>query len=194
MPLSTPEIIAELKKGNLKVFESIYHKYFQSLFRYCSGFVRNHEVVEEIVQNCFVSLWLKRESLKDNSVVLAWLFTAVKNQCLNFIRDESKRLKHEIKAEYPFRDIQSLKYYTVQSFVPNELINAELQHIVAEAIETLPEQCRKVFILSRFEELSHKDIGQLLNISDKTIENHITKAIRLLHLKLDPYLVFLLLV
>lgn len=193
MPLSDYNIITELKGGNIAVFEFIYHQYFQRLFRYSKGFIYNQHAAEEVVQNSFVSLWQNRESLSDNTIVLAWLFTAVKNQCLNFIRDESKRSKHELNTEYPFSDIQSLNYFTIQSFLPDELINAEFQQIISKAIDSLPEQCRRVFILSRFEDLSHKDISKRLNISAKTVENHITKALRLLHKKLDPYLYFLLL-
>lgn len=192
MSPSGDQIICELKKSNIAVFESVYHQNYHRLYRYALGFIHNPEIVEEMVQNSFVSLWQNRESLSDNTILIAWLFTVIKNQCLNFIRNESKRQKHEIKTEYPFQNIQSLQYYSIQSFIPDELVNSELQEIINEAIDTLPEKCRKVFILSRFEDLSHRDIGQMLNISDKTIENHITKAIRLLHVKLDPYLAGLL--
>ncbi len=188
------ELVGALKKGDSRQFEKCYNEYYSRLFTFAFGYTRNYEASEEMVQNGFVILWNKKETLAPDSNISSYLFTVVKNQCLNYIRDEAKRLSHEIKGDFPFSSIQDLRSYTLASFIPEKLINEDLEKIILNEIDQLPEQCRRVFLMSRFEQLSHKEISTHLNISVKTVENHINKALQVLRKRLGIYLYFFLII
>lgn len=188
------ELVCALRKGDSKQFEKCYNEYYSRLFTFAFGYTRNYEAAEEMVHNGFVILWNKKETLAPDSNISSYLFTIVKNQCLNHIRDEAKRLDNEIKGDFPFSSVHDLRSYSLTSFIPEKLINEDLEKIILNEVNQLPEQCRRVFLMSRFEQLSHKEISTNLNISVKTVENHINRALQVLRKRLGNYLYLLLII
>lgn len=134
---------------------------------------------EETVQNMFVNLWQKREQLEISSVK-AYCYRAVHNECLNKIKHGKIKMSYadEYKSLAPVKHDSAVK----------ELHAKELGVQIEEAIESLPEQCRAVFRLSRFENLKYTEIAEHLGISVKTVENHMGKALKILREKLRDYL------
>lgn len=184
-------IVLQIKNGDERAFEQLYKDYYARLFSYLRGYLKNTSDIKDVIQNTFISLWNNRTSLADDTRIYSWLFTVVRNQCLNYIRNSETQLR--LRSVIEFHESEKLRWqtHTLQSFIPESIVLSELQELIDSAIEEMPEQCRNVFLMSRQEELSHKEIGERLNISPKTVENHITKALKILRSKLSEFQYFL---
>ncbi len=184
-------IIVQLKNGDERVFEQVYKEYYARLFHYLKGYIDETEEIKDIVQNAFISLWNNRMTLSDDdSHICSWLFTVVKNQCLNYIRDKESRLR--IQSRIEFLESEKLRWQaqSLHAFIPESINLSELQQRVENAVKGMPEQCRRIYLLSREDGLSHKEISLRLNISPKTVESQITKALRILRSKFNDYYFF----
>lgn len=135
---------------------------------------------KDIVHNVFVNLWQKQDELDGERPIKPYLFKAVHNRCLNHIRDRKKIVRHDLMME----DHPLEQYIESPDFVEQ----SELEMKVAKCIDELPDTCRQIFKLSRFEEKKYKEIAELLGISVKTVEGQMTKALKLLRVQLAEYL------
>jgi RNA polymerase sigma-70 factor (ECF subfamily) len=165
-------------------FEAIFKAYYEGLCRYASMWLKDTDESEEIVQLVFVQLWEKREKIQISSSLKSYLYKSVYHSALN-------SLKHQkIKEEYVHMkqsEIQESELQSKQSL-------KELETRIEKALNTLPEQCKLIFSMSRFEELKYREIADILNISIKTVENQMGKALRLMRHNLSDFLTLLLLV
>jgi RNA polymerase sigma-70 factor (family 1) len=161
-------------------FESLFHKWYAPLCRYACTLVEPHEA-EEVVQAVFVRLWERRDEVEFNYSAKAYLYRMVHNYSLNHLR--SKRTR---KAE-PIESAQEMRA------VPSEAQEEhELQRRLQSALLKLPTECRRIFELSRFEELKYREIADQLQISIKTVETQMGKALRIMRTELSDMLVVLL--
>ncbi|AFK04492.1 RNA polymerase, sigma-24 subunit, ECF subfamily [Emticicia oligotrophica DSM 17448] len=180
MTLSEQEIISAIKEGDENVFEHVFRKYYQTLCTYANSMLKEIEEAEEIVQNLFLSIWEKREDLEISISFKSYLYRAVHNHCLNRIKHLKVREDHQQYA---------VNYYEASyESVSQTVIKNELEFKIEEAIKKLPEQCQLIFRMSRFEELKYHEIAEQLNLSPKTVENQIGKALKILRLELAEYL------
>jgi len=172
---------------DLRSFEVLFRQYYQMLCSYAFRFVNDTDTAEEIVQDLFYKLWEKRTELQINTSVKSYLYSAVHNRCLKFI--EHRKVENKYKNYY----------LTHESEIDSEPQNAsginELQGIIDLTIDSLPDRCGRIFRLNRFEGLKYHEIADLLNVSVRTIEVRIGKALHLLRYHLREYLpvIFLLL-
>ena len=169
-------------------FSRVYSIYFPKLVRFAREFVLSTEDAENIIQDIFIYLWERQELLNTLTNLNAFLFTLVKNKCIDQLRQQKllERRKEEFKTVFD-KEIQ-LKIYALQQFDENALSNDDIEIILNNAINSLPEKCREIFILSRMEGLKNREIAEKLNISTKTVENQMTTAIRKLRVELKDYL------
>lgn len=166
--------------GDITAFEMLFRTYYQPLCTYAYSFLQDKENAEEIVQSTFLLVWEKRETLEIRTSVRPYLYAMVRNACLNV-------LKHEkIKQRHAGEKIASAE--RGHDPVSHAIAAIELEQRIKVAMEELPEQCRLVFKLSRFEELKYAEIATQLNISVKTVENHMGKALRMMREQLKDYL------
>ena len=172
--------IHALKKGSVEAFNLCYDMYFSSLCAYANLILHNHEVAEEIVQEIFVNIWIKRNDLPVHTSLKAYLLKSVKNDCLDHLR----HLK--VKENYAVNFLKESSELYEEVFY--DLINNDIQKSLDRAIEKLPTQCREVFTLSRFNYLSYREISDKLNISIKTVENQISKALKIVREELAHHL------
>ncbi len=166
-------------------FEQLFKAHFKALHSYASVMLYHDSHAEEIVQNMFVRLWEKRDLLDVQISVKAYLYKCVHNDCLNYIKHK------KIKAKY-----QDHATFTMNNQTENtsdKLVLGELQDRLQVAMNELPEQCRTIFQMSRFEELKYREIAEELGLSIKTVENQMGKALRILRVKLVDFLPILLL-
>jgi len=177
--------LGKLRSGDIQAYEMIFRTHYEPLCNYAFTFVADRDMAEEIVQGTFLYLWEKREAMEIHSSLKSYLYTAVRNRCLNEIKHRKVRQQH-INRELLTAD-------TGTETVSEELAAAELEERIQVAIEKLPEQCRMVFKLSRFEELKYAEIADQLSISVKTVENHMGKALKIMREQLKEYLPLLLL-
>lgn len=173
-------IKARLRAGDEAALEEVFHAYYANLCRTVYRVLPDAAMAEDLVQEVFYELWRKRANLEVKHGLGAYLRRAAVNKTLNYIRDQKLALTDE--AALP-PDLASSQPGAAQQLETNEL--RERMHA---AIDALPERCRLVFVLSRFEEYSNQEIADRLGIRVKTVENQMTKALRLLRSAIEPYL------
>lgn len=174
------EILIEgLKEGNTKIFDYLFHYYYSGLVVFVFRLVEDMDLAEDIVQDFFFRLWLNHKELVIRQSVKSYFFSSVKNKSLDVL----KRKKIGVKVEKEVAYIRSGAWKEEQNF----LVQAELEERIREAIDKLPEKCRKVFLMNRFEGIKPAEIAKRENISVRTVEGHIGKAIRILRTELEPY-------
>lgn len=182
--LSEQEIIGAIREGNERIFEETFRKYYQSLCNYANSILKEMDEAEEVVQNLFLSIWEKRSDLEISISLKSYLYRAVHNHCLN-------RIKH-LKVREEYQQYAVNFYEASYESVSQTVMKNELETKIEEAIKKLPEQCRLIFRMSRFEELKYHEIAEQLELSPKTVENQIGKALKILRVELAEYLPLLL--
>lgn len=178
--LSEQEIIGAIREGNERIFEETFRKYYQSLCNYANSILKEMDEAEEVVQNLFLSIWEKRSDLEINISLKSYLYRAVHNHCLN-------RIKH-LKVREEYQQYAVNFYDASYESVSQTVMKNELETKIEEAIRKLPEQCRLIFRMSRFEDLKYHEIAEQLELSPKTVENQIGKALKILRVELAEYL------
>lgn len=174
------ESFSAVRSGDKNAFEMMFKSYYQPLCRYANTFVNDPEEAEEIVQGSFINIWEKRQAIDINTSVKAYLYRAIRNACLN-------ALKHQkVKHLYAQNEIHTGERYFEAS--DESTLRDELETKIRKAIQVLPEQCRIIFQLSRFEELKYQEIADQLNLSVKTVENQMGKALKIMREQLRDYL------
>lgn len=163
-----------------KQFEILFKEYFPFLCSFAKKYVDDIDQCKDIVHNVFLNLWQKRKELKSDTSLKPYLFQAVHNRCLNYIRDNKKIVRHDVmmeNGEIP-EHITSTDY----------LEQTELETQIKNAIDRLPDKCRKVFEMSRFEDKKYNQIAEKLGVSVKAVEAQMSKALKILRKELAHYL------
>jgi RNA polymerase sigma-70 factor, ECF subfamily len=174
------QLIATLQAGDITAFEMLFRTYYQPLCNYAYSFVQDKDEAEEIVQATFLSVWEKRDTLTIHTGVKPYLYAMVRNASLNVLKHEKIKQQH-VAGELAVAE------RSVES-VARTVMASELESRIYKALDKLPEQCRLVFKLSRFEELKYAEIAEQLNISIKTVENQMGKALKIMREQLKDYL------
>ncbi len=176
------------KMFNQKDLEQLFRVFFTPLCQFARKYTNDLDSAREIVHDVFVTLWEKRQEIDTDKQIKSYLFTSVYNRSLNYIRDNKKFDKNIELSELTKTVDESKK---VEDMMDSVVLNARIQ----QALQKLPEKCREVFILSRFKELKYAEIAQKLEISVKTVEAQMTKALKILREELKdcmPLLIWLL--
>ncbi|MBW8331717.1 MAG: RNA polymerase sigma-70 factor [Prolixibacteraceae bacterium] len=173
-----------LRKGDKKAYELVYDEFFGMLYHLCLNYLHDEKVAEELVQDTFMKLWEIRETLNDQINIRNFLYTITKNNCLNYLRNQKISLKHQENIKY----LEMQFNYEALEKLGNYLQFEELRNKIDEAISKLPAEVTETFQLSRFEELSYREIADRQGISIKTVEARISKALRILRVELKDYL------
>lgn len=173
-----------LKEGKENAFEMIFRTYYQPLCKYAYSFLNDKDEAEEVVQASFISFWERRGELRIESSLKSYLYRMVRNACLNVIKHEKVKKQHAA--------VQLAGGELSQESSSQPVVAYELEQKIHESMKSLPEQCRLVFQLSRFEELKYQEIAEQLNISVKTVENQVGKALKIMRTQLKEYLPLLL--
>ena len=175
-----------------KGFKIVFDTYYPRLLRFAKEYVGDLFEAENILQDVFLRLWEKRASLPADINLQAYLLTMVKNQCMDFLRH--RRVVQQISVDWETLQEQetSFNYYAISRFDPEEMDVEALERLVENAINELPEQCRKAFELSRYDGLKYKEIADKMGVSVKTVETHISHALKILRVTLkDLFFVWL---
>lgn len=154
--------------------------HYSNLCSYANNFLKDLHASEEVVQEVLFKLWVNRESISFDTSIKSYLFRAVRNGCLNV-------LKHiEIRENYKEHNQKIISQK--ESSPDHKFIASELEQKIREAIDKLPLERRRIFVLSRYEGMSYKEIAATLDISVKTVENQIGRALKLLRDELSDYM------
>jgi RNA polymerase sigma-70 factor (ECF subfamily) len=179
--------ICKLIGGNEGVFEQIFNMYYSPLVYFAKEYVIFEDQAREIVQEAFIKLWEKRQSLSPDSNIKAYLYVTTRNLCLNYldhirVGQKFKRMKEREMLTYEINRI------ALHDPTAEYLITSELESRIEELIDELPERNQKVFRMHRFDNMKYSEIAQKLNISVKAVEAHISRAIKHLRNHLKDYL------
>ena len=173
-------------------FEEIYVSYFSRMKYFALEYVLSEEDAENIVQDVFTELWERKELLTYNINLVAFLFTSIKNRCIDHLRHRVivRDAVNQIQEEYQVT--LKVKLASLELFDQSLLSEQDIEKIVSEVINSLPEKCREIFIKSKIEGKKQKDIASEMNISLKTVENQMNIAYKKLKSELKDYLPLLL--
>ena len=160
-------------------FEEIFRAHFTPLCNFAMKFTGNLDEAKDLVHEVFIKTWEKFDSLPSDTNIKSYLYTAVNNRGINYVRDRRKFVASDEVIEM------------TSSPNPDSLETTELEGAIQMAIDLLPDRCREVFVLSRFEELKYSEIADRLDISIKTVEVQMSKALKHLREHLSDYLILI---
>ena len=173
------ELLTLLRTDGDQAMSILFNAYYSYICKAIYKILPDANLVEDIAKEVFYEFWRKRDQVKITVSLKAYLRRSARNRTLNFIRDQKIKFDEEEKIDLT----------TSTSSKAQEKVEAEeMQQLIDQAIDSLPERCRIVFALSRFEELSYQEIADQLGISIKTVENQISKALKILRKRLKPFL------
>jgi RNA polymerase sigma-70 factor, ECF subfamily len=185
MAMSTQNLWSKVKRGNIKAFETLYKSYFSSLCLYCYGLIPDEEIVKEIVNDVFLKIWDKRGDIDIQHGVKPYLFRCAHNACLDHLRlKKNTRQNQIIGISDNLRELADPD----EEYIFQQLALKGLEKDVTASIDKLPDKCREIFILSRYELLSYTEIYERLNISVNTVKTQISRALDSLRENLKRYL------
>jgi RNA polymerase sigma-70 factor, ECF subfamily len=168
-----------LKAGEKKVFDTLFNALYEPLCRYCMRMVPDQQEAEEIVQDIFVNLWLKRSELNIDVSLKAYLFRTVMNRAINYNNHQKVRKNYHAHV---------VSENTVLHNEPDKLVETELTALYETVVASMPQKRKEVFELSRKEGLKYTEIAEHMGISVKTVEAHLSKALEELRIRLQEYL------
>lgn len=174
-----------LQINNQREFQTIYHQHFNGLANYAYAVLKDKDAAKDVVQDVFLDLWNKRASLEIKTSLEAYLVRAVKFKSIDFIR------KDKTKQQYVANMTPSTIPITEDNQGEDEQ-RVEQKKRLAYAIAQLPTKCRQVFLLSRLNGYTYKEIAAEMDISTKTVENQISRALKLLRQKLSDLMILVL--
>jgi len=173
------KLITGLIAGNEKSYNQLFEEYYAVLSVFAKKYVNDIELAKELVQDFFVHLFEIRESLSIQTSLKSYLYQSVKNRCLNYINQNNIRNKH----------LENIKISSDTTTNLEEIIEeTELEQQIFKIVSGLPAQCQNIFQMSRVNGMKNKEISEKLNISIRTVEKQISKALKSLRVKLKPYL------
>lgn len=161
---------------------------------FANSYIRDKAAAEDIYMDAMIQYWEKRKDLPDSTNIPAYILTIVKNKALNHLRH--LHVKTEAEEElFSHRERElNFRISSLESCDPSDLYTDEMKRIIRQTLDELPEQTRAIFLKSRYENKTNREISEDLNISIKTVEFHISKALKIFRLRLKDYLPLLLLV
>ncbi|MEN8122447.1 MAG: RNA polymerase sigma-70 factor [Bacteroidota bacterium] len=174
-----------LMKGDTATFETLFRLYYDKLIYIARNYLIYQEDAEEVIQSVFLKLWENRKKLKTISNINNYIYTITKNACLDVIKHQ------KVKFDYINSDLHKkagIHYQFINDEAASLLVVNELEQKIKVSLELLPKKSKEVFIMSRVDGLKHNEIAKELNISPKTVNNHISKAIKHMKLHLRDYL------
>ncbi len=169
-----------VKAGDIKAFETLFREFYAPLVSFAYGFVNDRDTAEEMVQDFFYHYWKNRESLEIKVSLKAYLFSSVKNFSIKFLE------KQQVRRRYAERMLAQTEEAEATSFI-DEMGARELQQEIDRALGALPERCRTIFKMNRYQGLKYHEIAEALSVSVKTVEADMTRTLKVLRQSLASY-------
>jgi RNA polymerase sigma-70 factor (ECF subfamily) len=173
--------ISPLAQDYEQVVEKIFTGWFGNLYTYAFSMLRDEVMAEEVVQSVFCRIWEKKEQLQVHTSLKAYLYGSVYHECVNWLRQKKNIQRHRVHV------LRSSDGAATDNAAGRAELG-ELEKKLRQALDELPEQCRNIFYLSRFGELKYREIAGLLNLSVKTVEAQMSKALKRLRRHLADFL------
>lgn len=176
-------LVERIRKGDRIAFNELYRRYYPSLRSYAELFL-DEEESEDVVQDVFLNVWLRKEGLDDSLSLQGYLLRSVYNSSLNILKKKGRSNDYRSMYEQEIEEIGYKYYDSDTNDVIRKLYNQDLRAEINAAINSLPARCREIFTLSYLHDMPSKEISLQLGISLSTVDNHIYSALKLLREKL----------
>ena len=170
------ELFDMVKTGNQKAFDLLFSIYFARLNDFAKNVVKDDTISQDIVLEVFLKVWEKRSKI-DSLNLEAFLFRLVRNSCIDYIKHIKvvNNRMHEIEISTKYEELYRIDFVGNEPYI---LIEQELKNKIEKTVQSLPNRCREVFILSRIDGLKNKEIAEKLNINIKNVERHLNRAMQ----------------
>ena len=178
LELREKNIIEGLRSGRESAYRQIFEQYYQKLVVFAHRYLDDMESARDIVQDLFVNLYDSRHSISIQTSLKSYLYSAVKNRCLNQFKQKQVREKH--------RQMSIFEANVLHPDLEEEMDAVELEARIYEIVSKLPDKCRQIYIMSRVDGKQNKEIADELNLSKRTVETQISKALKYLKNSLFP--------
>jgi RNA polymerase sigma-70 factor (ECF subfamily) len=179
-------LIESIKEGDRKAFEYLFKIYYADLCKFSSNLVQNETIAEDLVMDIFVKLWEAEDKLSINTSIAGYLFTSVHNHCLNYLTRKHKRFT-ELNTDTVDK-LNELIPVGDNTGIIEGIDLADLSQKIEKCFDILPDECKKIFLMSRIDELTNKEIATKLGISENTVKVQIYRALKKIKLLLRDYL------
>jgi RNA polymerase sigma-70 factor (ECF subfamily) len=173
-------------------FEHIYVTYYPRMLRFASEYVPSKADAENIVQDIFATLWEMRHIHPDKIYIASFIFTSLKNKCIDYLRHRLVVHETENLMQEEFRREMQIKYDSLEAFNHNLLQDEKIEAVIRKAIDALPEKCREIFIKNKLEGKTQKEIAREMNLSINTVETQMGIAYRKLREELKDFILLFL--
>lgn len=170
------KLLIKFKNGDEKAFKELFFMFHRDVFKFLYFYLRNKEEAEELLQDVFLNFWKSREHIDIHLSPRNYLLKIARNLAINFLEREREKRKFE-------------KLDALQNITSSDagIENFEIKDLILSILDELPERCREVFILSRYNGLSIKEISEILDIAVQTVKNHLTRALKHFRKRLKNY-------
>ena len=180
-------VLENLKKGDSKAFESVFKFWYEPLVNFADEYISDLESARNIVQTIFMKLWEKHVLVDPESNLKAYLYMATRNACMSHIRHLKVESSYFRKTAQNIENLQ-LNYEALEELRINQIDFSTLEKLIQDTIDSLPDRCREVFLLSRVHDMKNREIAEKLNISVKAVEANMTRALTKLRENTSDYL------
>lgn len=180
-------LVQQLKNGEDAAYKYLYDRHYQILCHVAAQYVKDDFLAETIVGDVIFHLWEVRETIEIKTSLRSYLMTCVRNRCMDYLKSQYHQ-REVSENNAALRDFPVLQYVKDDDYPLGRLLEKELEGEIMNAIDRLPEECRRVFSMSRFENRKYDEIANELKISVNTVKYHIKHALALLHEELGKYL------
>ncbi len=180
------KIVRRIRKGDVKVFEELFNVYYHRLIIYALSYVEENQAAEDIVQEIFFSIWKNRKDNLINTSISSYLYRAVHNRSIQYLRHKKVMSDYEEKHLLKIKEAEMM-YGLSGGYHYSEIQYNEIERIMNQTFDTLPEKTREIFRLSRENNTTNRKIAEALKIDVKTVEYHISKTLKLLRHALNDY-------
>lgn len=177
------ELVIRLKNGEHDAFERLYNKYWSQVYNFCRLYINSVEDTKEVVQQVFIKIWEARNLIKEDENFKGFLFIITRNLIFNINKKTFNENFYKFSVLTAFSGDAGYE-------IEEEISATQLKEYIYQLVDTLPSRQREVFLLSRKSHLSYKEIATRLGISERTVENHITKAMKYLRENLVLFILF----
>lgn len=180
-------LFLKIKRGDIFSFERLFKAYYKNLCFFAEHYVKEKSMAEEIVDSFFINLWGNKKKIIIKNSVKSYLYTSIHNQCIKYIEHLKVMKKYQEYATYVLKNKELLSPSS-NGYPLANLISKEIVGEIEQAIDELPDKCKEIFCLSRFDELSYEKISIRLNISINTVRTQMSRALQKLRESLRQYL------
>lgn len=178
--------------AEIKSFNKLFTDYHGLFVRFANTYIQDEVAAEDIAVDGIVYYWENRHTLAEDSNIPAYILEVIKHKCLNYLRH--LRVREDVEShilEHQQR-VNDLRISTLEACDPQEIFSAEAQRLVDEALAMMPDKTRQIFMMSRYENKTYAEIADYFSLSVKSVEFHISKALKVLKVKLKDYMTIVL--